>query len=503
MQKRSCHHHSQTGGLLPVVLLIMLSAGALPPATFAQDNASCFMCHEDRTLTGSIEGKSRSMFVDERTLTSSVHGSFECIICHTDVDPEDLPHADDLDPVDCSTCHAEIAEKHAISLHGKAVKRGDPLAPRCTSCHGTHNVLASDDPKSPVRPYNIPFLCGRCHKEGSPVQRQRKIHQDHILENYSESIHGEGLLKKGLTVTATCISCHTSHEILPHTDPTSSIARRNIAQTCAQCHTQIEQVHLKVIKGELWEKQPHLLPACVDCHQPHKIRRVFYDQGTADAQCLECHQKPNLRAEEGRSMYVNYQDLGHSRHLSVACSQCHSGVNISHTRPCDTIDKTVDCSACHPQEADRYDQSIHGTMSAKNDPDAPSCLDCHGTHRILGKRNPNSRTFPTRVPMLCGECHRHGEKGAVRTKDKEAVVEHYIESIHGKGLLQSGLVVTAQCTDCHTAHDTQPSSDPRSSVHEANVSKTCGTCHHGIEEQFAQSIHSRLVNDTDKELPTC
>ena len=65
---------------------------------------------------------------------------------------------------------------------------------------------------------NIPVLCGKCHKEGAPVQKERAIHQDHILENYSESIHGEGLLKKGLVVSATCVSCHSAHRILPHTD---------------------------------------------------------------------------------------------------------------------------------------------------------------------------------------------------------------------------------------------------------------------------------------------
>ena len=37
-------------------------------------------------------------------------------------------------------------------------------------------------------------------------------------------------------------------------------------------------------------------------------------------------------------------------------------------------------------------------------------------------------------------------------------------SIHGKGLLESGLIVTAICTDCHTAHKELPPSDPESTV---------------------------------------
>ena len=86
-------------------------------------------------------------------------------------------------------------------------------------------------------------------------ETQRKIDQHNILENYTESIHGEGLLKKGLIVAANCASCHTAHSILPHTDPNSSIARRNIAATCTKCHAQIEAVHRKTIRGELWEKK--------------------------------------------------------------------------------------------------------------------------------------------------------------------------------------------------------------------------------------------------------
>ena len=101
--------------------------------------------------------------------------------------------------------------------------------------------------------------------------------------------------QQGLTVTAVCTSCHTAHNVLPHTDPRSSIAKQNIAETCTACHAQIETVHRKVIRGELWEKQPHLIPACVDCHEPHKIRKVFYNEGMSNGDCLSCHGKPALK----------------------------------------------------------------------------------------------------------------------------------------------------------------------------------------------------------------
>jgi hypothetical protein len=77
-------------------------------------------------------------------------------------------------------------------------------------------------------------------------------------------------LKKGLTVAANCASCHTAHNILPHADQNSSISWRNIAAACTRCHSRIESVHRKTIRGELWEKEAHVLPASVDCHQSHK-----------------------------------------------------------------------------------------------------------------------------------------------------------------------------------------------------------------------------------------
>jgi len=72
----------------------------------------------------------------------------------------------------------------------------------------------------------------------------------------------------------------------------------------------IEAVHRKIIRGELWEKEAHVLPACVDCHQPHKIRNVYYEQGMADQDCLRCHGKTDLKSSSGKSMFVKRRGAG-------------------------------------------------------------------------------------------------------------------------------------------------------------------------------------------------
>jgi hypothetical protein len=487
-----------------LLVLFALACLWLVPA-WSQENSDCLACHNDKSLTGTRAGKSFSAFIDEKKYGTSVHGSLTCVTCHADLEGKELPHAEDLAEVKCGACHASEQELHAKSLHGKAIARGDKLAPRCSDCHGKHDILSSKDRLAPTSVLKVPFLCGKCHTEGSPVTSQRTIHQDHILANFSESIHGQALFQKGLIVAPNCTSCHTPHSILPHTDPASSIARRNIAATCSKCHAQIEIVHRKVIRGELWEKEENTLPACVDCHQPHKIRKVFYTQGMADQDCLRCHQKTDLKSsKDGRSLFVKTDDLGYSRHQKVSCSQCHSEVSVSHLRPCETITKKVECSSCHAEIAQQYQVSVHGKLVGKNDPNGPTCKECHGTHGVLGKLSPNSPTFPTNIPRLCANCHREGQKAATRyTGSQHEIIEHYTESIHGKGLMKSGLTVTATCTNCHTPHSVLPKADTLSSVNRKNLPQTCGRCHHGIEDQFERSIHATLVGKTDKPLPVC
>jgi uncharacterized protein with PIN domain len=484
--------------------LALLLAVLLPGAARAQGNVDCLGCHGQKDFTTERKGRTVSLYVAEKAFAASIHGGLECVNCHADLAGKELPHEAPLQKVDCATCHEVESKQHAASLHGRAMKRGDALAPGCVSCHGMHDIRSAKDPLSPVSPLKVPFTCGKCHQEGTVVMRQRQIHQDHILENYSESIHGEGLLRKGLVVAANCASCHTAHNIRPHTDPESSISRANIARTCTTCHAQIEAVHRKVIRGELWEKEAHVLPACVDCHQPHKVRKVFYTQGMADADCLKCHEQKGVRGRDGRPLTVNAAEVPASRHAKVACSQCHTGVNASRTRPCETITQKVDCGSCHTELAQQFARSRHGRLLLDGDPNAPSCKECHGTHGVAGRLASSSPTFATNVPQLCGRCHREGEKAAVRYQGPQhEIVESYSESIHGKGLLKSGLTVTATCTSCHTAHGVLPRTDPASSVNRANVPKTCGSCHHGIQEQFEESIHHTLLGKTDRELPVC
>ncbi|HWP39008.1 MAG TPA: cytochrome c3 family protein, partial [Gemmatimonadales bacterium] len=347
----------------------------------AQENEVCLMCHGTAEMFAGRPDAGR-LVVRAGAYQRSVHGTagLTCAMCHAGLE---IPHPTEVPKVDCGRCHTGSSEQYARSVHGRAAARNDPLAPTCSDCHGAHNIASPDDPNAPTGVMNIPQLCGQCHHEGSPVSRTRNIPQDRILENYSESMHGEGLYRRGLTVTAVCTSCHGAHEILPHTDARSTIHRNNVAATCVRCHTQIERVHRQVIQGRLWEAEPHKIPACVDCHQPHKVRRVFYEAGAANRDCLMCHGKPDLRGTARGvevSLYVDEAAHNGSAHGNIACAQCHTEVTASLQRACATIRSPVDCSACHAAQVEQYRRSRHGTLAAEGDADAPGCLDCHDKH---------------------------------------------------------------------------------------------------------------------------
>ncbi len=223
-----------------------------------------------------------------------------------------------------------------------------------------------------------------------------------------------------------------------------------------------------------------------------------------DSVCLDCHEAGEDAELDELEAEVHMPTFLRGVHGTTDCIQCHVGVSEDHDDEGQIPDK-VDCGNCHAQEVDDFSTGIHGTLVAEGDPDAPRCEFCHGqAHYTLSQHDPDSRTFPMNVPELCGECHRQGERSAVRNHASEThILENYRMSIHGKGLLESGLIVSATCSKCHTAHRELPVDDPRSSVNPSNIKDTCGNCHYGIKETLAQSVHSPTVTHTDAKLPGC
>ncbi len=479
----------------------------IPYPVMAASNSDCMDCHSDDELSMERNGKTTFLFVDEEQFGASIHSDMGCVECHPDADVEEFPHEDHLARVNCGECHEDAMSEVNLSIHGEMLAKGEPLAPVCADCHGKHNINPSDVPESPTYKMNIPNTCSTCHQEGAPVARFFELSQHNILANYSQSIHGEGLFKRGLIVTAACTDCHGDHEIKPLGDIESTISHKNIATTCMQCHTKIEMVHKKVIRGELWEKEPGSIPACTDCHQPHKIRKENLIMRTSDLECMECHKNPDLKKvvdDKVISLYVDPGELQNSLHRNMPCIKCHSDIDPQLDRPCEPVGK-VDCSSCHAKISEEYFQSDHGQAYLQHKPGVPYCTDCHGRHDVNSHRVDTSETFRSNIPKLCGDCHRkhNQEEEAELGVQPRAALADYSMSVHGQSLEKKGLLPSAICTDCHGIHSILEKDAPDSSVAHVNIAATCGTCHQGIFKEFVQSIHNPEKPEPGKSYPIC
>ncbi len=474
------------------------------PALVSQSNDDCYMCHSDPTFSTERHGQKVSLYIDSVKFSQSVHKNLKCMDCHSDI--KELPHQENLQPVDCGNCHAEEKKNFDMSIHGQVLERGAPYAPTCHECHGTHHILPHSNDQSLVYKMNIPALCGKCHREGAPVARVYNIPEKNILSNYSESIHGEGLFKMGLMVTATCNNCHGNHLILPTADPRSTIAPQNIAKTCMQCHSRIEEVHQKIIKGALWEQRPGVVPACTDCHLPHKIRVAAPVSVVSDQSCLKCHAKPDIFKMVNNnkvSLTVNKTTLQNSVHKNIPCVACHSDISPQHPRPCVTAGR-VDCGNCHAEIAEQYFASNHGQAFDDKNLNAPYCTNCHGSHLVYSHLNDEAQTYRTNIPNLCGDCHAKLAQSSDSLSNKQGnVLMDYSRSVHGVGLVKLGLLPSAVCSDCHSSHYILGSKNPQSTIYYKNVPATCATCHKGIYEKYVASVHSFTQTHTDKPLPVC
>jgi cytochrome b subunit of formate dehydrogenase len=196
-------------------------------------------------------------------------GAPDCALCHGSahelLDPKSQAFRAAV-PDTCGMCHAEVVEQYRASVHGQALARGITQAPLCTDCHGEHKILKHTNEASSVNSAHIRDTCGSCHGD---VRLTRKfgMPSDRLI-SFDSSFHGLAA-KSGSQTVANCASCHGVHNILPSSDPKSTINPKNLPKTCGQCHPgagtrfTISQVHLSEGKAEpaslRWVRQFYLL----------------------------------------------------------------------------------------------------------------------------------------------------------------------------------------------------------------------------------------------------
>jgi len=371
----------------------------------------------------------------------------------------------------CLACHGQAGmksekgvdisirpEKHAASVHGvlgcKDCHTGIKNFPhpatiskvQCASCHADQAAEAAKSVHAALGETACASCHGNVHEIGAATKAQpakcSECHAEEVKE-LAESIHGRAT-KAGDPDAPTCSSCHGSvHQIQASGEATSAVAKRNQPAACAKCHAN---------PGFLSRHKIPILRPVEQYLQSVHGRAVL--AGKDAATCADCHGIHGiLPARDMRS-------------------------RVSHWNVAET------CGTCHKEIAKTFLESVHGQAIKAGVQDAPDCTDCHGEHLILESKNPASPVNGAHVSAdTCGRCH--GDARLARRYDLPADrVPSYAESFHGLAK-REGSLTAANCASCHGIHNIFRSNDPRSTVNAANLAKTCGQCHSGVNEKFA------------------
>ncbi len=257
--------------------------------------------------------------------------------------------AADLPDSGCLECHgqSDLAKTNdtgrVISLFTDAAKLKASVhgTNTCASCHSDLTDKHPDDDIA-AKPVN----CSQCHaREG---------------DSYGASAHAIAQ-KAGKPGVATCEACHGSHDIASPKSAQSPLHVSRQAQTCGECHTTEAQEFAESIHGKALAAGVREAPTCTDCHSEHKIE--------------------SLKTKAARNISED------------VCSRCHASerINTKFNLPHDRV-RT-------------FFNSYHGLASQYGSTVAAHCGSCHGSHKILPSKDPNSTINKAHLVETCGKCH--------------------------------------------------------------------------------------------------
>lgn len=227
-------------------------------------------------------------------------------------------------------------------------------------------------------------------------------------------------------------------------------------------------------------------------------------QEPANDECLACHGMEGISGPEGEDLFVSSDGFAASVHRSLPCAACHPDAEpVPHEQEPARPGPDA-CSMCHSEVVETYLQSIHGQSRANGASDAAVCTSCHGpAHAIASASSPQSPVYPLNLPRTCGQCHGDPDLAARYGIPVADAYRLYMDSIHGRALTQSGLLVAANCSSCHGSHGIRPKNDPQSQVFRRNVPSTCGSCHAGVERDYLEGTHGQAVAKGSLAAPVC
>ncbi|HEX3030939.1 MAG TPA: cytochrome c3 family protein [Bacillota bacterium] len=190
-------------------------------------NAKCLECHGKSDFSILRNGQKINLFVDINTYKGSIHGTNQCVSCHNDlggIPHKNAVYGKTLNQQvngRCQACHDTVARTYKKSVHGQ-LALADKATAYCTDCHGNHGIMRSENTGSMTYWQNIPATCTKCHNGNVKKAYNYSFHGISVRNGYDKSptcvsCHGahqilgpndpKSMVSKANT-PATCAQCH-------------------------------------------------------------------------------------------------------------------------------------------------------------------------------------------------------------------------------------------------------------------------------------------------------
>ena len=257
----------------------------------------------------------------------------------------------------CMTCHSAMEEgtKGPSTLIRNDVHIAHGLS--CADCHGGDR--SSDDPSiamskakgfkgNPARTA-IPKFCASCHASPDIMRKFAPSERVDQYQLYQTSIHGKRLAAGDANV-ATCIDCHSVHDIRAVKDSMSPVYPLHVAETCSRCHSdkvkmapykiptnQFEEYRTSVHWEAMTKRGDLSAPSCASCHGNHGAKPP--DVASVAAVCGTCHVLFQALYEKSVHKAVFSGEGG--------CVVCHQNHAIHKPSTAMLVGPNAVCSGCH------------------------------------------------------------------------------------------------------------------------------------------------------------
>jgi Cytochrome c3 len=340
------------------VAILSLSALAAPPPSPPRSETSCIHCHGGELFDEAAQAKVKHFNID----------------VHSQVG------------LSCHDCHGGNPDP----------KLGDDI-------NGAMDPQYKPNPYvgAPKRP-NIPDFCGRCHSSAAYMNRFNPAARVDEVSEYWTSHHGQKL-KSGVTDVATCIDCHSVHDIRRKGNPDAPVYPTHVAETCSRCHSDAKRMtangrSIPVDQYARWSRSVHAkallekgdltAPTCNDCHGNHGAAPPGI--GSIRFVCGSCH------AREAELFRASPKAAGWDRHNEFLAAAPDGK-----------------CGTCHEDER----ASLHFTQLS-------SCLICHENHAVV---RPTVAMLGQLPDTPCAFCHEGVGPLVGFVQEPKAEAEHFAQ----------------------------------------------------------------------------